>query len=118
VRCLSADLPWLTDFQYQLGHEVEGPYQELKEYLRRRPEQERAVLETLGYYDTLHFADALTQPALISLGQKDTTCAPQSVRRLFERIPTLKLLLEIPEMGHQRSTIWRYLTARWFDFYL
>jgi len=118
VRCLSADLPWLTDFQYQLGHEVEGPYQELKEYLRRRPEQERVVLETLGYYDTLHFADLLTQPALISLGQKDTTCAPQSVRRLFERIPTLKLLLEIPEMGHQRSTIWRYLTARWFDFYL
>ncbi len=118
VKCLSADLPWLTDFAYQLSHEVEGPYRELQEYLRRHPEREQAAMATLGYFDTLHFAGQLTQPALVSLGTGDRTSPPESVRNLFERIPSTKLLLEIRDLGHERSTIWRYLTGRWFDFYL
>jgi cephalosporin-C deacetylase len=118
LRCLSADLPWLTDFHYQLTHPVEGPYRELAEYIRRHPGSEPAVRRTLGYFDTLHFADRLRQPVLVSLGLQDAVCAPASVRRLFERIPTTKLLLELPNIAHERSTTWRYLTARWFDYYL
>ncbi len=118
LRCLSADLPWLTDFHYQLTHPVEGPYRELAEYLRRHPGSGPAVRRTLGYFDTLHFADRVRQPALVSLGLNDTTCAPPSVRRLFARIPATKVLLEMPNIAHERSTTWRYLTARWFDYYL
>ncbi|MFW6180475.1 MAG: acetylxylan esterase [Spirochaetota bacterium] len=118
VRAVSADLPWLTDFQYQLRNRVEGPYTELKEFFARFPEKRAAALETLGYFDALFFAGRLRAPALVSLGQSDTTCPPDSVRTLFGRIPSVKMLLEIPGMGHERSTLWRGQTQGWFAYYI
>ncbi|MBD3305577.1 prolyl oligopeptidase family serine peptidase [candidate division KSB3 bacterium] len=118
IKALAADVPWLTHFAYQLSHDVEGPYNEIKEFCRRFPEKEAAALETLGYFDTLSFADRLDQPVLMSLGLEDSVCPPPSVRTLFQAIHAIKALLEIPGMGHERSTIWRYLTQKWFDFYV
>jgi len=40
------------------------------------------------------------------------------VRRLFDRIPGVKSLLEIPGMGHERSTLFRRLARNWFGFFL
>jgi cephalosporin-C deacetylase len=118
VRAVSADLPWLTDFQHQLDHPVEGPYTELKEFFTRFPARRDAALETLKYFDALFFAAQLRAPALVSLGQSDATCAPESVRALFRRIPSVKMLLEIPGMGHERSTVWRNQTQGWFAYYI
>ena len=118
VKSLSADVPWLTNFDYQLNHEVEGPYNEIKEFCRRFPEKTRAALETLGYFDSLFFAELLEQPVFMSLGLDDAVCSPPSVRALFQTIQSIKALIEIPNMGHERSTIWRYLTQKWFDFYV
>ena len=97
---------------------MEGPYNEIKEFLRRYPEKTGDVLETLGYFDTVCFADQIAAPIIVSLGTADTTCHPESVRNLYNRIESMKLLMEIPGLGHERSTIWRYLTQKWFDFYL
>lgn len=118
IKVASADLPWLTDFAYQINNDVEGPYTEIIEYLRRFPEKRERVLSTLGYYDTLFFADMVERPVLISLGLEDTTSPPESVRNLFNWLKSTKLLLEIPHMGHERGTLWRYLSQKWFDFYL
>jgi hypothetical protein len=52
------------------------------------------------------------------LGGTDPIAPPGSVRKLFERIPGVKTLLEIPAMGHERSTLFRYLAQKWFDFFL
>ena len=118
VKALSADVPWLTNYEYQLNHEVEGPYNEIKEFLRRFPEKKQAPLETLGYFDSLFFAEMLDKPVFMSLGLEDPVCPPLSVRTLFNTIQSIKALIEIPGMGHARSTIWRYLTQKWFDFYI
>jgi cephalosporin-C deacetylase len=118
VKAVSCDLPWLTFFEYQLAHEVEGPYNELKEYIRRNPDKKDAALNTLSYFDTLSFAGLLGQPVLVSLGHEDTTSPAESVRRLFREIGSVKALLELPDVGHQRSTLWRHLTRCWFDYYL
>jgi cephalosporin-C deacetylase len=118
ISVASADLPWLTNFEYQINRDVEGPYNEIKEYLRRFPEKKDKVVSTLGYHDTLFFADRVKRPVLMSLGLNDTTSPPESVRNLFSRLKSTKLLLEIPEMGHERGTLWRYLSQKWFDFYL
>jgi len=118
VKALSADVPWLTNYEYQLNHEVEGPYNEIKEFFRRFPEKKQAALETLGYFDSLFFAEMLDKPVFMSLGLEDPVCPPPSVRTLFNTIQSIKALIEIPGMGHERSTIWRYLTQKWFDFYI
>jgi len=118
IRVLSADLPWLTDFSYQLEHDVEGPYNELKEYFERFPEKIEPALATLGYFDTLSFAERISCPCLVSLGVEDRVCPPGSIRELFSRLNPLKTLMEIPGMAHERSTVWRALTRSWFDFLL
>ena len=59
VKAASADIPWMTNYEYQLNHKVEGPYNEIKEFLRRYPEKTGDVLETLGYFDTVCFADQI-----------------------------------------------------------
>ena len=118
VKVVSCDIPWLTNFEYQLNHDVEGPYNEIKEFIRRFPEKRSAVINTLGYFDSLFFADTVKRPVMVSLGKNDTICPPDSVRDLFGRLPSIKALLEIPGMAHERSTIWRYMSQKWFDFYL
>jgi len=60
----------------------------------------------------------IDKPILVSLGLNDMICHSKSVRKLFDKIKSIKLLLEITKMGHERSTVWRYLTQKWFDFYL
>jgi cephalosporin-C deacetylase len=118
VKALSCELPWLTDFEWQLAHAVEGPYNELKEFFRRFPGKREEALATLGYFDTLNFADRVNRPAVVSLGREDRVCSPESVRKLFATIGAAKVLLEVPGIAHERSTIWRFVTQRWFDFYL
>ena len=118
VKAAACDLPWLTDYDYVLTHEVGGLYGELKEYLRRFPEKKEGAARTLGYFDTLSFADRVESPVFMSLGGNDPIAPAASVRRLFQRIPGIKALLEIPGMGHERSTLFRHLAQKWFDFFL
>ncbi len=117
IQAAACDLPWLTDYEYVLTHEVGGLYAELKEYLRRFPEKKPGAVRTLGYFDTLSFAEGVRPPVLMSLADSDPIAPAASVRRLFERLPGVKTLLEIPGMGHERSTVFRYLAQKWFHFF-
>jgi cephalosporin-C deacetylase len=118
VKAAACDLPWLTDYEYVLTHDVGGLYGELKEYLQRFPEKKAGAVRTLGYFDTLSFADQVRSPVFMSLGDSDPIAPAASARRLFQRIPGVKTLLEIPGMGHERSTLFRYLAQKWFDFFI
>ena len=118
VKAAACDLPWLTDYDYILHHDVGGLYNELKEFLRRNPEKRKEVARTLGYFDTLSFADGVKGPIFMSLGESDPIAPAVSVRKLFQNIPGIKTLLETPGMGHERSTLFRYLAQKWFDFFL
>jgi cephalosporin-C deacetylase len=118
VGAVSCDLPWLTDFEWQLAHEIEGPYNEIKEYIRRNPGKREAALGTLGYFDTVNFAAQVDKPIVVSLGLEDRVCSPDSVRNLFGKIGSVKMLLELPGIGHERSSVWRAVTRNWFDFHL
>ncbi len=113
ARAAAADIPWLTHFARQLAEPVEGPYNELKALLGERPDLAPAVRATLAYYDTTSFATRLRAPTFVSLGQADRTCPPDSVRALFDRLPGCKTLLEVPGLGHARSTLWRRMALDW-----
>jgi cephalosporin-C deacetylase-like acetyl esterase len=118
IKAAACDLPWLTDYDYVLNHDVGGLYNEVKEFLRKFPEKRQEVAQTLGYFDTLFFADGMKSPVFMSLGESDPIAPAVSVRKLFQRIPGTKTLLEVPGMGHERSTLFRYLAQKWFDFFL
>jgi cephalosporin-C deacetylase len=118
ARAAAADLPWLTHFAQQLAQPVLGPYNEVKDLLRARPDLEAPVRRTLAYHDTTSLATRLQAPTLVSLGQADAACPPESVRVLFERIPACKLLLEVPGLGHARSMLWRRMALSWMQTWL
>jgi cephalosporin-C deacetylase len=118
VKAAACDLPWLTDYDYVLNHNVGELYNELKEFLKRFPGKRTAVAQTLGYFDTLSFADGVKCPVFMSLGESDPIAPAASVRKLFQYLPGIKTLLEIPGMGHERSTLFRYLAQKWFAFFL
>ncbi len=86
--------------------------------MRDHPEIEARVRATLAYYDTTSLATRLQAPTLVSLGQADPACPPDSVRVLFERIPACKALLEVPGLGHARSMLWRRLAVNWMQVWL
>ena len=118
VRAAAADLPWLTHFARQLAEPVDGPYNEIKDLLRAQPALVEAVRDSLAYYDTTSFATRLACPTLVSLGQADTVCPPESIRVLFARIPTVKTLLEVPGLGHARALLWRRMAADWMRMWV
>ena len=118
AQAAASDIPWLTHFAHQLAAPVDGPYNELKALFRDRPELEGPARATLAYYDTCSFATRLQAPTLISLGQADRTCPPESVRALFERIPACKALVEVPGLGHERSTLWRRMAIDWLRMWV
>jgi len=113
VRAVAADIPWLSHFARQLAEPVEGPYNELRDLLASRPDLEPAVRRTLAHFDATSHATRLAVPALVSLGQSDRVCPPDSVRAVFDRIPTCKALLEVPGLGHTRSSLWRRMAGEW-----
>jgi len=115
VRAAAADLPWLTHFARQLAEPVQGSYNEVKDLLRAHPDLEAAARTTLAYYDTTSFATRLSAPTLVSLGQADAVCPPDSIRAMFERIPACKALLEVPGLGHARSMLWRRMAVDWMQ---
>ena len=113
ARAAAADIPWLTHFARQLSEPVNGPYNELRDLLRAEPALEPEVRRTLAYFDTTSLATRLRAPTLVSLGQADTTCPPDSVRALFDRLAGCRALLEVPGLGHARSALWRRMACDW-----
>ncbi len=113
VRCVCADLPFLTDFP---GSALDGSaYSLLQPIYQTTPSAD--FWGRLGLIDTVSHAHRLTMPVMLSAGGKDTTCPPCSVERLFQRLPGTRqyTYLEHQEHTHSRSSI--YLFSAWLRLY-
>jgi cephalosporin-C deacetylase len=79
VADLSAVLiqaPLLCDFPAALTAAAQGPYLEIRAYLKARRASRDAVFDTLSYFDGVNFARRAHAPAWFSTGLLDTTCPP------------------------------------------
>lgn len=113
VRCVCADLPFLTDFP---GSALEGAaYSLLRPVYETTPAAE--FWRRLGYVDTVSHAHRLTMPVMLSAGGEDATCPRRTVERLFQSLPGTKqyTYLEHQEHTHSRSSI--YLFSAWLRLY-
>ncbi len=113
VRCVCADLPFLTDFPHT-GLEGDA-------YGLLRPAAELVAPELfwrrLGFVDTLSHAHRLTMPVMLSGGGADATCPSATVERLFAALPRTKqyTFLEHQEHTHSRSSM--VLFSAWLHLY-
>lgn len=113
VRCVCADLPFLTDFPHTgLQGEAYGLLRPVREQLE--PE---VFWQRLGFVDTLNHAHRLAMPVMLSAGGADDTCPPSTVEALFDLLPGTKqyTYLEHQEHTHSRSSM--VLFGAWLHLY-
>lgn len=113
VRCVCADLPFLTNFPCS---ELKGDaYKILKPVYDTVPHSDFWM--RLGYIDTISHAHRLTMPVMVSSGGADSTCPPTTIEPLFHNLPGTKqyTYLEHQVHTHSRSSI--YLFSAWLRMY-
>ena len=73
------DVPFLCHWPVAVRTAGRGPYLDVVEFCRQRPDQADAALRTLRYADGVHFATRVTCPALFSVALMDQVCPPPTV---------------------------------------
>ena len=113
VRCVCADLPFLTSFP-RSGLRGDA-YKILRPAYDTVPHTD--FWSRLGYIDTVSHAHRLTMPVMVSSGGADDTCPPATIEFLFQNLPGTKqyTYLEHQVHTHSRSSI--HLFSAWLGMY-
>lgn len=78
------EVPLLCDIPRSVETAADGPFTQVRDYLRTRRGDEAAVLRTLSYFDGVHFASRARAPALFAVGMRDPVCPPAGVLAAHE----------------------------------
>ena len=113
VRCVAADVPFLTDFQ---GAQDQGAYSLFSNALRIVDDKVSAW-RTAGLIDTLSHVHRLDLPVLLTAGGSDETCPPHTIEALFARLPATRSYTYLKATGHRYTTQFIPLATAWFRLY-
>jgi cephalosporin-C deacetylase-like acetyl esterase len=115
VRCVAADVPWMTNFPLCKALDVAWGSEAF------------AAIEAmanpahgwyaLGLIDGLSHARRLTVPVLLTAGGKDLTCPPAAIETVFARLPSSRLYCYLDGQGHAYTQEFVALAAAWFRLY-
>jgi dienelactone hydrolase len=109
IRCGAAGAPYLCGFMDAAALTHSYPYEEINEYLRRYPDREPAVRETLNYFDGINFAPRIRCPMRINLGLRDDVC-PQAVPVRKWRVRLVDTA-QLPDCAHDAAFLERRVEA-------
>ena len=113
VRCVCADLPFLTGFPLSgLNGEAYGLLRPAAEQVP--PDQ---FWRRLGFVDTLSHSHRLTMPVMLSAGGADGTCPPAPIELLFARLPGTKQYTYLEHQIHTHSRSSMVLFGGWLQLY-
>ncbi|GAA1485954.1 acetylxylan esterase [Brachybacterium fresconis] len=98
------DVPLLCDIPRAVETATEGPFLQIRDYLRTRRGDEEAVFASLSFFDGVHFASRAQAPALFAVGLQDPVCPPQGVLAAYEAYAGAgKTLCTYPFDGHEHG---------------
>jgi cephalosporin-C deacetylase len=83
LAAIAPDVPFLCDFPRAIEITDSMPYREIGTYLSSHRPMHARVLQTLAYFDGVHFAARGRAPALFSTALEDSTCPPSTVFAAF-----------------------------------
>jgi len=95
------DVPFLCHFRRAVDAHFDGPYREIIEYLKRRPEHFERVYRTLSYFDVMNLAPLVRCPVLCSVALLDTVCPPSTVYAAFNHLGGPREMRVYPYSGHE-----------------
>lgn len=100
VKAVCADMPFLANIRQTLSRSVyRYPLKELTDFADSIPLGHERLLNTVSYFDTAYLASRCVKPTLVSLGEKDPSCRPDTVEAVYEALPGPKRLVRYP-VGH------------------
>jgi cephalosporin-C deacetylase len=107
IRAVVANEPFLCDFRNNPAH-------------RGCPDLviDPVFLDTFDYFDPVNLAPWLKAPTLVSSGGIDTTCPPEVIRAVWDRLPGIKALYHDPGMPHSLTHDFYQMGWEWMDRYL
>jgi cephalosporin-C deacetylase len=82
------------------------------------------VLETARYFDPVNFADRITASSLISMGFLDEIAAPTGIWAVFNRIPSPKTAVPMPNAHHnnlataEQQRAWTVNSEEWLATFI
>lgn len=122
VLAVAADVPFLTDYAWAHEEGIEGAYDLIRAPLealaKEGPERLAAGWKALGFADTICHAHRLTMPVLLTSGRDDTTCPPETIRALFERLPGTRGYVDLAGQGHEYTVPFLTLTRAWMRLHV
>lgn len=93
-----------------------GSSAELNRYLSCKPGERDSVMQTLDYFDTMHFAARVTTPIMIGIGLDDHVVPSRSVMAVTNHVATRDLELRILPVSHSddpRESLWATFDEEW-----
>jgi cephalosporin-C deacetylase-like acetyl esterase len=78
---------------------------------------EEAAWRGLGFVDTMNHGRRLTVPVLLTAGEADNVCPPETIGALFERLPGTRSLTLLQNEGHGYTRQFVPLATAWFRLY-
>jgi len=116
---VAPDVPFLCDFPRATTLTDRAPYREIGNYLQTHRGRGGQVLQTLSYFDGVHFAARGRAPALFSAALEDQTCPPSTVFAAFNAWAHKDKTIEVYDFNdhegggsYQEAVQLRWLPAR------
>ncbi len=95
------DVPFLCHYRRAMEITDAYPYQELVQYCRQHRDESDTVLNTLAYFDGIHFAARALSPALFSAALMDEISPPSTVFAAYNYYAGPKQIKVWPYNGHE-----------------
>lgn len=105
VKIAMPDVPFLCHMRRAIEITAEYPYQEIVAYLRVHRHLNDVVLNTLNYFDGVHFAKRIQARVFCSVALMDATCPPSTVFAAYNAIPSQKEMVVYPYNDHEGGGI-------------
>lgn len=118
VGAVTADVPFLTNFRMAYSNVNKGAYGIFVSHLPKNGKAFRKSFYTLGFVDTMLHASRMKYPVLLTAGQLDDACPPDTIRSLYEVLPHTRAIVELHGQGHAYTPNFLQLAQAWFDMYL
>lgn len=96
-----------------------GTGAELRRYLDENPKRREIVMDTLNYFDTLHFAARANVPTVIGIGLDDAVVPSRSVIAISNHMGAEQFEVRILPVAHSddpRESLWSEFDDEWLDY--
>ncbi|MDY6994689.1 MAG: acetylxylan esterase, partial [Pseudomonadota bacterium] len=79
IKVVMPEQPFLCHFTRALAITDSAPYAEIQKFLQIHRDKVETAMNTLAYFDGVHFAARASAQALFSVGLRDEICPPSTV---------------------------------------